>query len=115
MKFLPIFFLTVFLSSCYYDPGPPEIRVIIDKSLTSKIDSVFLIDNTQASDLKQTHFVKNINNESEYSFNTFEKIVRIKLKLDNNQEILSDSFSIDKKKTKIIVKRIEKGFEFNKD
>ena len=115
MKFLPIFFLTVFLSSCFYDPGPPEIRVIIDKSVASKIDSVFLIDNTQASDLKQTHFVKNINNESEYSFNTFEKIVRIKLKLDNNQEILSDSFSIDKKKTKIIVKRIEKGFEFNKD
>jgi len=115
MKFLPIFFLTVFLSSCFYDPGPPEIRVIIDKSVASKIDSVFLIDDTQASDLKQMHCVKNINNESEYSFYTFGKIVRIKLKLDNNQEILSDSFSIDKKKTQIIVKRIEKGFEFNKD
>jgi hypothetical protein len=93
----------------------PQIHVTIDKTMISKIDSIFLIENLQPKDVKQLNSIRVDGVENKYTFYSLQKNVRFKLKLYDNTEILSDFISITKSKTKVKIDKLGDEVVFKED
>jgi len=106
--------MSISLSSCFVFDKIPEVRVTIDKSLESDIDSVFLIDNSQYVDLKERNSIKVTSEIKDYSFYSYRPNARIKIKLKDSKEYFSDSTITQGSEGKIKISRLDNKVRFEK-
>ncbi len=115
MKVLSILFL-VALSSCLsMEPAMPQVKVNVDKELISQIDSILLLENSGYIDLKRMNSIRINAPLNKYIFYSFKGNVRIKLKLLDSKEILSDLISVTKSETRIKVDKFGDKIIFKED
>lgn len=114
MKYFLIILMSISLTSCFVFDKIPEVRVTIDKSIVSDVDSVFLIDNSQYLDLKERNSVKVISEIKDYSFYSSGQNARIKIKLKDSKEYFSDSTITQGSEGEIKISRVDNKVKFEK-
>ncbi|MFQ3578685.1 MAG: hypothetical protein SNJ71_00915 [Bacteroidales bacterium] len=115
MKYFLLILMSISLTSCFvFDKIPGEVRVTIDKSIVSDIDSVFLIDNSQYVDLEERNSVKVISEIKDYSFYSSRQNARIKIKLKDSKEYFSDSTITQGSEGEIKISRVDNKVKFEK-
>jgi hypothetical protein len=114
MRFLIILSALLILNSCAAIDISPIIHVTIDNSVISEIDSIFLINNMEAYDLKDINAKKVTIGTNEYSFYRVQPVVILKLKLKNGKQLTSGTFIKKDSHDKIIVSAKNNKIYFEK-
>jgi len=112
MRILLGILLSITLTSCFVFDKVPLIRIIVDKSILSEIDSILLIGSSEFSNelVNQLKVTKDI---QEYKLVTDESKVKIRLKLRNSDYITSNTIETSNSNNKIYVSKRDNNYTFN--
>lgn len=116
MRLSVIILTSILLTSCFPIDRSPIVHVTIEKSLIPEIDSIFLIETSHSYQTRETNSQKVKADINEYSFllSGFNSVIRIKLKLKDTIEVISDSLMINDSKDKIKIAGQANKIKFEK-
>lgn len=113
MRKLILFVVPFLLTACFPFDKTPEVKIKIDNSAISTIDSIeiYLLDSYR--DNEHEEFKVSTDNK-EYKFLTHAQNTTIKLTLKDRKQIRSKTLKLGEFKNRIIISKVDKNYVFEK-